>query len=92
VIHTCPMLSDKAKGKQRAVESLSSVADLQVPSIPLESSSQASTRNLVVRFTEGLPDLIVPVNQQDAVRDVKKKVNKPSTSTTLLHFKIYLDS
>jgi hypothetical protein len=74
---TCVMLSDKAKGKQRAVELPSSVADSQSPGIPLDSTGgQAPTRDLVVRFTEGLPDLIVPVNQQDAVRDVKTKVNK----------------
>lgn len=71
----CAMLSDKAKGKQRAVEPPSSVPDSQAPGALLKSN-QAPNRDLVVRFTEGLPDLIVPVNQQDAVRDVKRKVNK----------------
>jgi hypothetical protein len=70
------MLSDKAKGKQRAVETPSILTDSQTTSlsIPLESI-QTPTRDLVVRFTEGLPDLIVIVHQKDAVRDVKKKVN-----------------
>lgn len=70
-------LSDKAKGKQKAVEPPTSVTDfqarVQASSIPL--SIQAPTRDLVVRFTEGFPDLIISVNQQDAVRDIKKKVN-----------------
>ena len=68
------MLSDKAKGKQRATEHPLNGTDLQPPGIILDSV-QAPTRDLVVRFTEGFPDLIVPVHQKDAVRDVKKKVN-----------------
>ncbi|KAF8220591.1 hypothetical protein L208DRAFT_1333034 [Tricholoma matsutake] len=72
------MLSDKAKGKQRAVEPPSSVPDSQAPGALLKSN-QAPNRDLVVRFTEGLPDLIVPVNQQDAVRDVKRKIREART-------------
>jgi hypothetical protein len=72
------VLSEKAKGKQKAVEPPSGVTVSQAPAIPLESF-QVPTRDLVVRFTEGLPDLTVPVNQQDAVRDVKQKVNMRSS-------------
>lgn len=64
------MLSDKAKGKQRAVELPSSA-----PEVALTVGSPLDpTRDLVIRFTEGIPDLVVAVDQQDAVRDVKRKV------------------
>lgn len=60
------VLSEKAKGKQKAVE---------LPQAPATLASiQIPTRDLVVRFTEGFQDLTVPVNQQDAVRDVKQKI------------------
>ncbi|KAF9460747.1 DUF2407 C-terminal domain-containing protein [Collybia nuda] len=64
------MLSDKAKGKQRAVE---------LPPPPVEATSPVQSlpgpsRDLVIRFTEGISDLVVSVNQQDTVRDVKKKI------------------
>lgn len=51
-------LSDKAKGKQRAVE-------------PIE---EPSSRELMVRFTEGVPDLTIRVGKRDSVRDVKNNV------------------
>ena len=73
------MLSEKAKGKQRAIERPSTVTSSQAPIIPVESI-KVPTRDLVVRFTDGLPDLVVPVNQQDAVRDVKQKVNIEKSS------------
>ncbi|THU89376.1 hypothetical protein K435DRAFT_781664 [Dendrothele bispora CBS 962.96] len=64
------MLSEKAKGKQRAIEPLLD-----------ESSSSASgssttpvSRNLTIRFTEDLPDLDVLVRESDTVRDVKKAI------------------
>jgi hypothetical protein len=67
------VLSEKAKGKQKAVE---------LPQAPATLASiQIPTRDLVVRFTEGFQDLTVPVNQQDAVRDVKQKVNIRSRFT-----------
>lgn len=58
-------LSEKAKGKQRAVD----VADSgpSTPPVP-------SRRELTIRFTDGLPDLVVEVGAKDAVRDVKTKV------------------
>jgi hypothetical protein len=54
------MLSDKAKGKLRAIE-------------PSEASENVS-RELVIRFTEGEQDLVVVVGEEDTVRDVKQKV------------------
>lgn len=54
-------LSDKAKGKQRAVE----------PQVVPEPSS----RELMVRFTEGIPDLTISVAKTDSVRDVKNNVS-----------------
>lgn len=69
---TCtPMspLSDKAKGKQRAHEPAEGDA-----AAAAASSSARRTKPLVIRFTEGLEDLHLPVAQDDAVRDVKRKV------------------
>jgi len=54
------MLSERAKGKQRAVD----------PPVEEEESS----RILVVRFTEGAPDLTITVSKADFVKDVKKHV------------------
>ncbi|KAG6837807.1 hypothetical protein H0H93_016175 [Arthromyces matolae] len=65
------MLSEKAKGKQKAVELPVSE---EIPSQSREPLDQA--RDLVIRFTEGYPDLLVIVNQTDAVRDVKRKIRE----------------
>jgi hypothetical protein len=54
------MLSDKAKGKLRAVDA--------------PESSESPPRELVVRFTEGEQDLVLSVTEKDAVRDVKRMV------------------
>jgi hypothetical protein len=54
------MLSERAKGKQRAVDP---------PVGEVEFS-----RDLVVRFTEGMPDLTITVHRADSVKDVKKHV------------------
>ncbi|KAN0074663.1 DUF2407 C-terminal domain containing protein [Tylopilus felleus] len=48
------MLSEKAKGKQRAIEE--------------------GDRHLTIRFTEGIPDLVLSVARTDTVRDVKAKI------------------
>ncbi|KAI0086979.1 DUF2407 ubiquitin-like domain-containing protein [Irpex rosettiformis] len=57
-------LSDKAKGKQR------------VRDLAYDSSSPASVtpRTLVVRFSEGIPDLTLDVEQRDTVRDIKRQI------------------
>jgi hypothetical protein len=55
------MLSEKAKGKQRATEP------------PVEPEPDLS-RDLVIRFTEGIPDLILKISEKDAIRNVKSNV------------------
>ena len=66
------MLSDKAKGKQRAAE----------PTEEAEpSQEQPKTKPLVIRFTEGIEDLSLQVEQGDAVRDVKRKVSSSLHTT-----------
>ena len=55
-------LSEKAKGKQRAVP------------IP-ENGGPIPPRELMVRFTEGVQDLVLQVAENDSVRDVKAKVS-----------------
>jgi hypothetical protein len=62
------MLSERAKGKQRAVD------------LPLESS-----RELVVRFTEGAPDLTITVDKAESVKNVKKRVSPLQFSLFILH-------
>ncbi|OBZ68645.1 DSC E3 ubiquitin ligase complex subunit 3 [Grifola frondosa] len=57
------MLSEKAKGKQRAVEPESH-----------ELEPLAPTKDLIIRFTEGIPDLTIQVGERDAVRSVKGKI------------------
>ncbi|TDL17738.1 hypothetical protein BD410DRAFT_794037 [Rickenella mellea] len=58
-------LSEKAKGKQRAVD----------PNLPEPSSTPApSSRKLTIRFTDGVPDLILKVEGKDSVRDVKQQI------------------
>ena len=56
-------LSDKAKGKQRATEPLR-IQDQEVP-LP---------KTLIIRFSEGIPDLTLQVEERDAVRDIKHQV------------------
>jgi hypothetical protein len=71
------MLSEKAKGKQRAVDLPPEFIPLVEPTEP--ESEPEPARDLIIRFTEGLPDLVITVSQQDAVRDVKKKVRVHSS-------------
>ncbi|KAJ7072580.1 DUF2407 C-terminal domain-containing protein [Mycena amicta] len=56
------MLSEKAKGKQRAVD----------PPLP----SLSPTRELVVRFTEGTSDVILSVDEQDTLKSVKEHIRR----------------
>lgn len=67
-------LSEKAKGKQRAVEPLDNINGASTSSEPAAAQAEQASRDLVVRFTEGFPDLTVTVEKQDSVRDVKHKV------------------
>ena len=54
-------LSEKAKGKQRAV-------DPEQPSTP-------PSKDLTIRFTEGIPDLTIRVSETDTVKEVKTNVS-----------------
>lgn len=56
------MLSEKAKGKQRAVESAVAASPPEEP------------KKLVIRFTEGVPDLALHVGEHDTIRDMKCNV------------------
>ncbi|KAI0335719.1 hypothetical protein GY45DRAFT_1267027 [Cubamyces sp. BRFM 1775] len=53
-------LSEKARGKQRAAEP--------------EPDSVPPSKDLTIRFTEGLPDLTVQVAEEDTVKDVKHSI------------------
>lgn len=59
-IRCSDMLSEKAKGKQRAIDP--------------EPEGEPDSRSLTIRFTEGIPDLVLLLTSADAVRDVKAKV------------------
>lgn len=62
-------LSEKAKGKQRAAPPL---APEQL--VTEEPADSPPSKDLTIRFTEGIPDLIVQVAEKDTVKDVKDKV------------------
>ena len=57
------MLSEKAKGKQR---------DVGLVDTPPSSSEP---KKLVIRFTEGVPDLMLYVEANDTIRDIKRNVS-----------------
>jgi len=66
------MLSERAKGKQRAIEP--PIEDQPISGQGLAPEPEQTSRNLVVRFTEGAPDLTISVEKRDSVRDVKRHV------------------
>ncbi|THH10064.1 hypothetical protein EW146_g8488 [Bondarzewia mesenterica] len=66
-------LSEKAKGKQRAVD-------------PVEP--ETPSRELMVRFTEGIPDLVLPFDKKDSVRDVKAKIRTARTQLKNRHLRL----
>jgi hypothetical protein len=59
------MLSEKAKGKRRAIDP---------PNLSPPPSPPPQTRDLTVRFTEGIPDLILPISPSQSVREIKSAV------------------
>lgn len=62
------MLSEKAKGKQRARDPL-------LPADPVLAAPEPELpRELNIRFTEGISDLLISLEPQESVKDVKKKV------------------
>jgi hypothetical protein len=58
-------LSEKAKGKQRADP---------IPEDAINHGGPIPPRQLMVRFTEGVEDLVLHVAEHDSVRDVKAEV------------------
>ena len=64
------MLSEKAKGKQRADPILEDVPE----------HGGLTQRELMVRFTEGVQDLVLRLAEHDSVHDVKVKVRPPRPS------------
>ncbi|KAJ7502878.1 DUF2407 ubiquitin-like domain-containing protein [Mycena galericulata] len=77
-------LSEKAKGKQRLI-------DLPVDAPVAGQSSDAAllpSRDLVIRFTEGTPDLTVVVAKDDTLRDVKDMIRheRPQLKDRRLRF------
>jgi len=60
-------LSEKAKGKQRADTLQEDVFDTSAP---------PPTRDLMVRFTDGVQDLVLHIAEHDSVRDVKAKIRE----------------
>ncbi|KAF8739446.1 hypothetical protein AX14_009619 [Amanita brunnescens Koide BX004] len=70
---TAGMLSEKAKGKQRAVDLASQASTSHAPA----SRPEESKRDFVVRFTEGgVTDLLVTIHKGEIVRDVKKQIRQ----------------
>lgn len=65
--------SEKAKGKQRAVEL---PLDAVLPQTTVPEPQLDVTRELVIRFTEGILDLYIRVGQRDQVRDIKSSVSR----------------
>jgi hypothetical protein len=65
------MLSEKAKGKQRAIEP---PVEQNVAGQSSSANPDDTPRELLVRFTEGAPDLTISVDKKDFVRDIKRRV------------------
>ena len=74
-------LSEKAKGKRRAVE------------LPVDEAPEPpAERPLIIRFTEGLEDLRLALGRGDTVHALKKKVGEfvnlySFKETDLAHFR-----
>jgi hypothetical protein len=70
------MLSEKAKGKQREID------------LPLDQSSTSASpddsRDLTIRFTDGVPDFRLTVHSKDTVKDVKANVRFTQACFSLL--------
>ncbi|KAF8895712.1 DUF2407 C-terminal domain-containing protein [Gymnopilus junonius] len=77
------MLSERAKGKQRAIEPIIDDDDQASSSSGIHPSGQRdstdpkpASRDLVVRFTEGVPDLTVSVRKEDSVKEFKRRIRE----------------
>lgn len=64
-----PPLSEKAKGKQRAVDiSLEPVLST-LPELPAH-------RDVLIRFSEGAHDLLIPVTHDNTIKDIKAQIRE----------------
>ncbi|KAJ7076892.1 DUF2407 ubiquitin-like domain-containing protein [Mycena belliarum] len=74
------MLSEKAQGKQRAIDPPAEGQSSKLESLP--------SLDLVIRFTEGTPDLTVVVEEHDTLRDVKNLIRslRPQLKAKRLRF------
>jgi hypothetical protein len=74
------VISEKAKGKQRAHDDIQDVLE------PVEH-----VRELVIRFTEAIPDLTLQLRPNEAIRDIKRRESlarySSSGCTSELHFR-----
>jgi len=76
------VLSEKARGKQRAVAPPLDASSSVGSSLSMRNPNQ---RTLLLRFTEGIPDLEVEVKTTDTVGDVKKTVGVHSSRLMLIN-------
>ena len=67
-------LSEKAKGKRRAIDVEPEGTSESGPS-DAPTASQESNRTFTVRFSEGAPDLEMTVSPNDTVREVQRRVS-----------------
>ncbi|KDQ62820.1 hypothetical protein JAAARDRAFT_190093 [Jaapia argillacea MUCL 33604] len=94
-------LSEKAKGKQRAIPSQNehplstNPVDTQGKGKGKERATNGTgereeraelSRELIIRFTEGFPDLLIRVKEKETVREVKNniRISRPELSTRRL--------
>ena len=75
-----PPLSEKARGKQRAVDA-GPEGDLEIPAAPAPVH-----RDVRIRFSEGAHDLLLPVTAEETIKDIKAQV---SSSQELERLKMY---
>lgn len=66
-------LSEKAKGKQRALEV--DDEDAFGASSSSHRPHSPATRSVTIRFTEGVKDLTLDISERESVRDIKSKVS-----------------
>lgn len=62
-----PLLSEKARGKQRAIPA-------EPIALPKPVDAPLPKKELTVRFSEGVEDLVIYVAENETVPDVKAKV------------------
>ncbi|KAG8901445.1 hypothetical protein FRB99_005303 [Tulasnella sp. 403] len=69
-------LSEKAKGKRRAIEP---DEDVEAQGGGSSSREDPGLRTVTIRFTEGVEDLTLVISDTDTVREVKKKIRLQRT-------------